>query len=134
MSANLLTVALMALIVGAGGGYWKGHADGTLQETAAHDSQAVTDLTALIDSNRQLVKSANTASVRLTGIMADRAAYDWKTSKTLKEVLDETAATRRGCVFGDRVMLELENARLRAARAAAGGFDDAGTGTGGASE
>lgn len=125
MIARLIAVAAIALMLGAGGGYWKGLSEGRLEVRAETDSQAVDDLNAILDNHRTLVKESNAASLRVQGLIADRQAYDRQTTKTLQELLNETAALRAECRFDDRVMRELDNARERAARAAAAGLDGA---------
>ncbi|WP_051299241.1 hypothetical protein [Marinobacterium litorale] len=130
MIARLIAVASLALMLGSAAGYWKGHADGSLQAQAATDEQAVTDLNALIEQHRTLVTESNKASQRVKGLLADRQSQDRKTTKTLKELLDETAAMRSECRFDDRVMRELDAARERAARAVTGGLDGAVPGAG----
>lgn len=124
-SATSVSLALAGFIIGAAGGYWMGLDYGALQVRASTDSQSVTKLTELIESQKTLTVEANKASQQINTLVAERQRHDYSTTRTLKEVLDETAALRADCRFDDRVMRELTEARNRAARAVTGGLDGA---------
>jgi hypothetical protein len=119
-----VSIALLALVIGlagAVGGFFYGHHTGEVAEAAKRDGQAVKDLTGLIDSHKDLIKTAGAASKAMRGAIAQRAAQDAQTTKEFKDALTVTADSRAGCVFPDDVMRQLAAARERAAEAAAFG-------------
>ncbi|AFJ01994.1 hypothetical protein Q7C_825 [Methylophaga frappieri] len=105
--------------------YRTGLEHGRLEVTAQTDKQTIASLNELMSNHREMIESANTASNRILTLTSQRQAYDEITTKTLQEVLDETAALRAACVYDADVMRQLEDARQRAAAAAASGFDGA---------
>ncbi len=118
-----LGVALfVAYQLGASTAYTLGYAQG---ESAAKDKcqQAQLDsLTAVIDSAHGLTAAANTASQELGKTISARKQADAKATKEIRDALASTAPLRAGCVFDAGVMQQLDNARDRAAEAAAGGI------------
>lgn len=123
-----LTIALSALVLALStgtGGYFYGHHQGAIAESAERDKKTVTDLTDLIDSHKGLIAQANAASVSMRGALTRRATADTQTTQEFKDALAATAASRAGCVFSDGVMRQLAAANSRAAQAAAGGIQGA---------
>lgn len=115
-------VAILAVMVLVVGGYWYGAAQGSNAERTKHDAQTLTDLTNLVESHKTLVFQANTASQALQLAITARTEADARSTKELKNALRSTAGSRVGCVFDDGVLRQLEQARSRAAQAAASGI------------
>lgn len=119
---------LLAIMITAGAsgwwGYHQGHQSGALEVRAVVDSQAVANLTDLIDSQTRLIEQANQAGRALRAATATRARNDEKTTQELLDVLAKTAALRADCQFAADVMRQLQAARDRAAQAAAAGLDE----------
>lgn len=116
-----IVTALACLPIGGAAGWWWGHGQGVQQQRGEQAVQTVEALTGLVDANKGLVDQANQASAAIRTAVAARQAADQQTTRTLKDALQQTAATRAGCVYGDGVMRQLATARDRAAQAAAGG-------------
>lgn len=112
--------------------YQEGLEKGRLEVRSEADKQTIASLNELMSSHRKLIIDANNASEQMLTLEHQRQVYDMATTKTLQEVLNETAALRADCLFDDNVMRELDKARRRAAEAAASGIDDAVSGTSGA--
>jgi len=119
--AMLALAALTACLAGTVGGYWYGHDQGVLAESARRDGRAVKDLGALIESHKGLIRQAAAASKAMRTAVARRAAQDAQSTQEIRDALTATAASRDGCVFPAGVMRQLADARERAAQAAAGG-------------
>lgn len=124
--AVVVVWAALALLAGLGIGGLTGtlygrHTGAEEQLGRAARSQ-VEDLTALIDSQKGLVKAANDAGAAMRRAIDRRAAADAQSTKELRDALSETADSRVDCVFGPDVMRQLAEARDRAAQAAAGGL------------
>ena len=122
---NRAAVALAALLLSlmaAAGGYFYGHQQGALSESAKRDSQTVQSLTSLIDAHKDLIAQASKASLSMRQALARRALLDTTTTKEFKDALNATADSRAGCVFDAGVMRQLSAARDRAAQAAASGI------------
>lgn len=120
-----LSIALLALVVGlagAVGGFFYGHHQGVVAESAKRDGKAVADLTKLITSHQGLIDKSNAASRSMRGALASRAAADTQTTQEFKDALAATADSRAGCLFPADVMRQLSAARERAAQAATGGI------------
>ena len=124
---NRLTIVLCAVLLTLAGwllgdmrGYARGVAAGKLQCQAAHDSQAVGELTELITANKTLAAEANQASSRLRLAAAERQKAEQKFLKGFDDALRKTSVDRAGCVFDAGVMQQLNEAKQRAAAAAAG--------------
>lgn len=123
MSRALLALAaLTACLAGTVGGYWYGHGQGVLVESARRDGQAVKDLGELIESHKGLIRQAGAASKAMRAAVARRAAQDAQSTQEIRDALTTTADSRAGCVFPAGVMRQLADARERAAQAAAGGI------------
>lgn len=124
---------LLAIVVSSGiaatGGYLRGHQNGVRDTRLATNTQAVTDLTALIDNHRQLIAEANAAGRRLAEQTARREEHDNQTTRELRDALAKTADRRVRCVFDADVMQQLARARDRAAQAAATGLHEPVPGT-----
>ena len=123
-----ISIALLALVVGlaaAVGGYFYGHRQGVVAESAKRDGKAVTDLTNMITSHQNLIDQANAASRNMRRSLASRAEADTQSTQELKNALAATADSRTGCVFPAGVMRQLSAARDRAAQAAASGIQGA---------
>ncbi|MDR7024376.1 hypothetical protein [Pseudomonas peli] len=117
-----LGIALFVVYqLGASNGYALGYAKG---ESAAKDQCQAAQLDALqevIDSTAGLTTAANTASQELGKTISARKQADAKATKEIRDALASTAPERAGCVFDASVMQQLDNARGRAAEAAASG-------------
>ena len=114
--------------------YQQGLEKGRLEVRAETDRQTIEAMDAMFTNHKQMIDAANIASNRILTLTNNRQAYDQATTKTLQEVLNETAALRAACVYDADVMRQLENARQRAAKAAASGFDGAVSGSDSTSE
>lgn len=118
-----LGVALFVVYqLGASNAYDLGYARGQAAAQNACQQARLDGLTALIDSTTQLTHDAHNASKRLEKTISDRQQADAKATKEIRDALAETASSRTGCVFDDRVMRQLGDARERAAQAAASGL------------
>lgn len=118
-----LGIALFAAYqLGASNAYALGYSKG---ESAAKDQCQKAQLGALqevIDSTAGLTTAANTASQELGKTISARKQADAKATKEIRDALASTAPERAGCVFDAGVMQQLDNARGRAAEAAASGI------------
>lgn len=123
--AGLGIALFVAYQLGASNAYDLGYAKG---ESAAKDQCQAAQLDALqevIDSTAGLTTAANTASQELGKTISARKQADAKATKEIRDALASTAPQRAGCVFDAGVMQQLDNARGRAAEAAAGGIRSA---------
>ena len=120
--AGLGIALFVAYQLGANNAYALGYAEGG---SAAKDQCQTAQLDALqdvIDSTAGLTSAANTASQELGKTISARKQADAKATKEIRDALASTAPERAGCVFDAGVMQQLDNARGRAAEAAAGGI------------
>lgn len=120
--AGLGIALFVAYQLGASNAYALGYAEGG---SAAKDKCQTAQLDALqevIDSTAGLTTAANTASQELGKTISARKQADAKATKEIRDALASTAPLRAGCVFDAGVMQQLDNARSRAAEAAAGGI------------
>ncbi|MDF3841089.1 hypothetical protein P3W55_05125 [Pseudomonas citronellolis] len=124
MGLGLLLLLLSWAAAGTGG-YLLGRSDGLAAATSQCQKAQLADLQAVIDSAKGLTASANEASQELGKTISDRKQADAKATKEIRDALKATAGQRTACVFDDGVMQQLEDARKRAADAAAGGIRSA---------
>lgn len=119
---------LLAVVLSSGlaawGGYQRGHDKGVLETRDQVNTKAVSDLSTLIASHRELIDQANQAGRELAAQTARRAEHDNQTTRELRDALAKTADQRVQCVFDLGVMQQLARARDRAAQAAATGLDE----------
>ena len=116
-----LFAVLLSALAAAGGGYWRGHADGKAADLAAQDHKEVAALGALLQSHADLARQANAASAGLRAQLAARQASDRQFSREFRNALKQSEADRADCRFGADIVQRLGAARERAAQAAAGG-------------
>ena len=114
------------LIVGFGSLYQLGISHGksmAKQEYIALEAQQAMDtLSQLIESTKQLTKTANDASYSLSQQIAERKLYDEQSTNALRDALNSTATNRSNCVFDDRILQFIDSARTRAAEATTNGI------------
>lgn len=120
--AGLGVALFVAYQLGASNAYALGYAKG---ESAAQGKCQAAQLDALqdvIDSTAGLTAAANSASQALGQTISARKQADAKTTREIRDALASTAPERAGCVFDAGVMQQLDDARSRAAEAAASGI------------
>ncbi len=122
IKAALFALAVAALAVGfmALRAYYIGV--GEAQEKARQDAQTVQALSSLIDSHAGLIQAANLASMGMTDAMNARRQADDHSTRSFKNALQKTAGNRSGCLFDADSLRYLDEARARAAGAAASGL------------
>lgn len=119
----LVAIALVVIwLLAASTAHQLGFAEG---QASAQEQCQLAQLGALqdvIDSTKGLTAAANTASQALGKTISDRKQADAKTTREIRDALVLTAPLRAGCVFDAGVMQQLDDARSRAAQAAASGI------------
>ena len=128
---NRLVIALCALaaaaialavtwLLASSTAYDLGYAEG--QAAAAQACQQAQLGVLQIDSTKGLAAAANAASQELGKTISARRQADARTTQEIRDALATTAPQRAGCVFDAGVMQQLDDARRRAAEAAASGI------------
>lgn len=129
---NRILIALSALaglgialavtwLLAASTAYDLGYAEGKAAAAEACQQAQLDALEGVIDSTKGLIADANNASQELGKTISARRQADAQTTKEIRHALATTAPERAGCVFDAGVMQQLDNARSRAAEAAASG-------------
>ena len=119
--ACLLALVVAAGAAGAAGVVW-GTTQGRAQARAEHDAATLQQLGQVLQGHQAYVERAQAASRRMRAAAAQRAQADTRSNQELRDALIESAGVRAGCVFPAGVMQQLEDARDRAAQAAASGL------------
>lgn len=101
--------------------YNLGYAKGEAAAAKACQQAQLDALEGVIDSTKGLIADANAASQELGKTISARRQADAQTTKEIRHALATTAPQRAGCVFDAGVMQQLDDARRRAAEAAASG-------------
>lgn len=94
-------------------------AAGERAKRTAADLQAVVDM---LESHKGLIQAANLASGEMNAALAKRLAADTQTTRSMKNALAKTAGDRLDCRFDAASLQHLDDARERAAEAAARGL------------
>jgi len=129
---NRIVIALVAMValgialavswlLGSSTAYDLGYAEGKAAAAKECQQAQLDALEGVIDSTKGLIADANTASQELGKTISARRQADAQTTKEIHHALATTASERAGCVFDAGVMQQLDNARSRAAEAAASG-------------
>ncbi|SDU82276.1 hypothetical protein [Pseudomonas sihuiensis] len=118
----VLCIALaVSWLLGSSTAYDLGYAEGKAAAAEACQQAQLDALEGVIDSTKGLIADANAASQELGKTISARRQADAQTTKEIRHALATTAPQRAGCVFDAGVMQQLDDARRRAAEAAAGG-------------
>ena len=120
--AGLGIALAVTWLLAASTNYNLGYAEGQAAAAKQCQQAQLGALQAVIDSTVGLTAAANTASQALGKTISDRKQADAKATKEIRDALASTAPQRAGCVFDAGVMQQLEDARSRAAEAAASGI------------
>jgi len=130
---NRIAIALAALLVlgpvlaatwllASKTAYNLGYAEGQAAAAQSCQQAQLGALHNVIDSTKGLTAAANAASQALGQAISARRQADARTTKEIRDALATTAPQRAGCVFDAGVMQQLDDARRRAAEAAASGI------------
>lgn len=118
----VLCIALaVSWLLGSSTAYDLGYAEGKAAAAKECQQAQLDALEGVIDSTKGLIADANNASQELGKTISARRQADAQTTKEIRHALATTAPERAGCVFDAGVMQQLDNARSRAAEAAASG-------------
>ena len=128
-AATVAIAGLLVAIAAGVGGYGYGLDQGKALEKGRQDADSLKTVTDQITAHGDLVKQSGVASRNLRLAVAAREKVNDTTSKELGDALTTTADSRVGCVFPAGVMRGLDEARTRAAQAAASGIRGALPGT-----
>ena len=125
-SAATVAVAGLLLAIAAGvGGYGYGLDQGKALEKGRQDSKALEAVTEQLSAHADLVKRSSAASRSMRTAMAQLEKANTQTTTEMADALTITASDRADCVFPAGVMRGLDEARTRAATAAASGIRSA---------
>ena len=117
-TAESILALVLTLAAGAvGGTFWGQHL-----ERKNQDAETVAQLKATLTANADLVKRSTEASQAMRTATARLQLAQSQNLKGIRDELQSTAADRAGCVFPAGVMRNLNDARDRAAEAAASGI------------
>ncbi|MBU1352113.1 MAG: hypothetical protein KKB95_09495 [Gammaproteobacteria bacterium] len=121
-AASTVAVAGLLVAIAAGiGGYGYGLDQGKALEKGHQDAQALDAITKQITAHADLVKRSGAASKGMRAATAQLEKANTQTTTEIADALTTTATDRVGCVFPAGVMRGLDEARARAAQAAASG-------------
>ena len=126
--SNAATVAVAGLLfaVATGiGGYGYGMYQGKALEKGRQDGQTLEALNAQLTAHADLVKRSGAASRGMRVAVAQLERANTQTTTEMADALTTTAPDRADCVFPAGVMRGLDEARTRAATAAASGIRSA---------
>lgn len=123
--AIVLAVGIIAFAAGRGTGYSAGQA----AQKASTDSATVKELEGIVSSSAHLILQANGASNAMRSAVAKFSAEQRRSTKELRDVLENTSGDRLLCRFDADSMRIVRAARENATRAAAGGIRSAVSGT-----
>jgi hypothetical protein len=121
-SPRTIIGALIWSIALAAGSFFYGQSVQKDADTARVNHDTLAQLTAILDNSKNLAAEAVAASKAMRGLIALRTQSDALTTKDLQDALAKTAGNRVNCRFDDDVMHQLDAARNRATKAAAGGL------------
>ena len=129
-AASTVAVAGLLVAIAAGvGGYGYGIDQGKALEKGRQDGQALAAITTQINAHADLVKRSGAASKGMRAAVAQLETANPQPTTEIADALTTTADSRAGCVFPADVMRGLDEARARAAKAAASGVRGALPGT-----
>ena len=123
--SNAATVAVAGLLfaVATGiGGYGYGLDQGKALEKGRQDAQILDSINNQLTAHADLVKRSGAASRGMRAAVAQLEKANTQTTTEMADALTTTAPDRADCVFPAGVMRSLDEARTRAAAAAASGI------------
>ena len=125
-TAATVAVAGLLLAVATGiGGYGYGLDQGKALEKGRQDAQILDSINNQLTAHADLVKRSGAASRGMRAAVAQLEKANTQTTTEMADALTTTAPDRADCVFPAGVMRGLDEARTRAATAAASGIRSA---------
>lgn len=126
--SNAATVAVAGLLLAVAtgiGGYGYGLDQGKALEKGSQDAQVLDGIKTQLAAHADLVKRSGGASRGMRAAVAQLEKANTQTTKEMVDAITTTAPDRADCVFPAGVMRSLDEARARAAAAAASGIHGA---------
>ena len=123
--SNAATVAVAGLLLAVAtgiGGYGYGLDQGKALEKGRQDAQILDSINNQLTAHADLVKRSGAASRGMRAAVAQLEKANTQTTTEMADALTTTAPDRADCVFPAGVMRGLDEARTRAATAAASGI------------
>ena len=123
--SNAATVAVAGLLLAGAtgiGGYGYGLDQGKALEKGRQDAQILDSINNQLTAHADLVKRSGAASRGMRAAVAQLEKANTQTTTEMADALTTTAPDRADCVFPAGVMRSLDEARTRAAAAAASGI------------
>ena len=123
--SNAATVAVAGLLLAVAtgiGGYGYGLDQGKALEKGRQDAQILDSINNQLTAHADLVKRSGAASRGMRAAVAQLEKANTQTTTEMADALTTTAPDRADCVFPAGVMRSLDEARTRAAAAAASGI------------
>ena len=123
--SNAATVAVAGLLLAVAtgiGGYGYGLDQGKALEKGRQDAQILDSINNQLTAHADLVKRSGAASRGMRVAVAQLERANTQTTTEMADALTTTAPDRADCVFPAGVMRGLDEARTRAAAAAASGI------------
>ena len=123
--SNAATVAVAGLLLAVAtgiGGYGYGLDQGKALEKGRQDAQVLDSINNQLTAHADLVKRSGAASRGMRAAVAQLEKANTQTTTEMADALTTTAPDRADCVFPAGVMRSLDEARTRAAAAAASGI------------
>jgi hypothetical protein len=136
MTAKIKLAIALALLAAAVSGflmlrsYYVGV--GVDRERGRRTSADLRALSDMLEAHKGLIQAANLASGEMNAALAKRTRADSEITRSMKNALAKTAGNRRDCRFDAASLQHLDDARERAAQAAASGIRDSAATTAGA--
>ncbi|XKM14253.1 hypothetical protein RCS94_03550 [Orbaceae bacterium ac157xtp] len=122
-SKILLIISFVSLVIGA---FMFGLHEGKTQTEIKYANQKIkqsTDaLSHFVETTKQLVNDANSASNSLAKQLVERKNNDEQSTQILIKLLDSQSNQRSDCVFDDDIMRIINQARNRAITSTTGGI------------
>lgn len=107
----------MGLLIGIASIWYLGYSKGKQTAQTQYLAKQIKQLETVITTTQLQTKKAQEASAKYEQLISVKTEADLKTSKELNNALKTTKNIRSDCVFDERIMQQLDNARQRAATA-----------------